>query len=111
MTLALLGDTLGLIGKIPGLGALKGIGSTIGAVGTTLLDTSNLFVPGTNPGANGAQPPSTQSSVNVNAPITVTVPQGTPPTLVGDYVSKGVSDGVENHLRSAQRATSSSVAY
>jgi hypothetical protein len=38
-------------------------------------------------------------NVRVNAPIRVSVPEGTPAGEVGDYVQKGVSDGLSQVLR------------
>lgn len=101
-----LGSLTGLLSKIPGLSALSGASDYFkSASGGLKLDTT---IPGSTPSAANAN---SNSSVAINAPITVNVPEGTPPGLVGDRVSQGVSQGVETHLRSAQRATGTAVAY
>lgn len=43
--------------------------------------------------------------INISAPMQITVPQGTPPELVGDAVTAGVRDGIERMLRDAQEVT------
>lgn len=101
------GGVIGLIGRIPGFGGLKQAGAAIQDYG------GYLSAPTTIPGTGGATTNNTSgnSNVTVNAPTTVTVPPGTPPALVGDKVSQGVSDGVARHLREASRATQTAVAY
>jgi hypothetical protein len=65
--------------------------------------------------AGWAQPPlygvSRFNDVRVNAPITVTVPEGTPAEAVGRAVQKGVSDGIARMLRQTATATEPRVEY
>ncbi len=51
------------------------------------------------------------SSVRVNAPINVSVPEGTPAGEVGDKVYKGVKDGLSQVLRPANKILATGVAY
>lgn len=51
------------------------------------------------------------SSVNVNSPITVNVPPGTEPSSVGGKVREGVADAMGRMLREAQRSLTPAVAY
>lgn len=46
---------------------------------------------------------------NVTAPITVNVPQGTPPEQVGPAVQRGVSEGLSSVLRETHRQTKTAV--
>lgn len=99
------GASMSLLGRISGLKGLVSAGGAVqNAGGNLALDA---VIPGSAPNQNTAN----NSNVNVNAPVTVTVPPNTPPGLVGDRVSEGVAQGVENHLRMAQRATQTAVAY
>ena len=52
-----------------------------------------------------------RQEVNVNAPVTVTVPEGTPPDQVGRAVQQGVSDGIARMLRDASAATEPAVGW
>lgn len=52
---------------------------------------------------------SATTTQNVNAPITVNVPQGTPATEVGPAVERGVQKSLESLLRQTQRQTKSAV--
>ncbi len=54
---------------------------------------------------------SPHSRINVNAPITVTVPEGTSPHQVGPAVKQGVSDGIARMIRETARATEPMVEY
>ena len=51
------------------------------------------------------------NDVRVNAPVTVTVPEGTPPEAVGRAVQQGVSDGIARMLRDTSLATEPQVEY
>lgn len=99
------GLLLSLAGHIPGFGGVGKAGAAIQDFGGKLA--MDAVIPGSTPSSNTAN----NANVQINAPTTVTVPPNTPPALVGDKVSEGVSQGVENHLRQAQRATQTSVAY
>lgn len=52
-----------------------------------------------------------QSSVNqsINAPINISVPEGTAPEAVGPQVRKGIEEGLGNLLRETSRQTSTAV--
>lgn len=52
-----------------------------------------------------------EQNFSVSAPITVTVPAGTPPERVAPAVERGVSTGIEGLLRGAQRSFKGGVAY
>lgn len=103
-----------LIGTIAGgggvLGGLKaGISefgaSTFGAITDQDQPFSlerTLGVQGIRPSGAGAT--GNQSvTQNVNSPITVTVPPGTPPQAVGPAVRQGITDGLSNLLRETGR--------
>ena len=45
------------------------------------------------------------NNVRVNAPVTVNVPEGTPPESVAGAVQKGVSDGLSRMLRDTSLET------
>ncbi len=51
------------------------------------------------------------NDVRINAPVTVTVPEGTPPEAVGRAVQQGVSDGIARMLRDTALATEPRVEY
>lgn len=44
-------------------------------------------------------------NVNINAPVTVTVPPGTDPTMVGSKVKEGMDHAISRTLREAHRST------
>jgi len=46
-----------------------------------------------------------RNSIRINAPVTVNVPEGTPPEAVSRAVQQGVADGVARMLREAGEAT------
>jgi hypothetical protein len=54
---------------------------------------------------------SRQNHVRVDAPVTVTVPEGTPAEAVGQAVQQGVSDGIARMLRDTSLATEPQVEY
>jgi hypothetical protein len=73
---------------------------TAGSKITGAMDTLDRFLgfsPATAP-ASGSRVSRSQD-VRVNAPVTVTVPEGTPPEAVGRAVQKGVADGLARMLR------------
>lgn len=99
------GGIMSIAGRLTGINMLKNAGSAVQDFGGKMA--LDAVVPGTTPNANTAN----NANININSPTTVTVPPNTPPALVGDKVSDGVAMGVENHLRQAQRATQTAVAY
>ena len=54
---------------------------------------------------------SRQNHVRIDAPVTVTVPEGTPAEAVGKAVQQGVSDGIARMLRDTSLATEPQVEY
>lgn len=54
---------------------------------------------------------SSDASYNVNAPITVQVPPGTPPSEVGTSVREGVRDHMDRMARELKRSSTPTVAY
>ena len=61
----------------------------------------------TSPSAAGAI--ATTNTININSPITV--PEGTPPELVGDKVKEGVQEMLDRELREALNAVQPAVAF
>jgi hypothetical protein len=51
------------------------------------------------------------NDVRVNAPVTVTVPEGTPTQSVGRAVQQGVSEGIARVLRETSTATEPQVEF
>lgn len=82
------------------LKAFKGIGAG--------LESAAKFVFG-DAGTPAAAPASTMNAqtnqIKVDAPITVTVPEGTPASLVGTSISEGINEAMGDMLRQASRAT------
>mgnify|MGYP000373723780 CR=1 FL=1 len=63
------------------------------------------------PGAGDFGPQPQGSQANIQNSITVTVPQGTDPHMVGDRVQDGVAKGLDNVLRPAHRALKPALEY
>lgn len=101
-----------LIGKLFG-GGMGGMADTIRQSFTGAADLLS-FSPSmpTSPAMAAAQAAGMSSqSVQVDSPITVTVPPGTPPGEVGLRVQSGVSDGLEAVLRSTNRSFKGAPVY
>lgn len=121
-----------LINLIKGVGGALGalsVGDFSGALGA-LKESGQKFIDpisslvtgqGANLGLSEAagfgrpsiqSPPSRSNNIvsqNVNAPVTVNVPEGTSPEAVGPFVQKGISEGMSSVLRQTQRQTRSAV--
>jgi len=63
------------------------------------------------PSAGDFGPQPLGSQANIQNSITVTVPQGTDPHMVGDRVQDGVAKGLDNVLRPAHRALKPALEY
>ncbi len=75
------------------------LGEAVGFGERSTLPTTSAVAAGSN----------SNVSQSVNAPITVNVPQGTPPEQVGPAVQRGVSEGLGSLLRETQRQTKTAV--
>lgn len=53
----------------------------------------------------------TSNNIDVNAPITINVPEGTDPKMVGDKARMGVKDHMDEVMRHTQRTLRPTVAY
>lgn len=51
------------------------------------------------------------SNSSINAPVTITVPEGTSPELVGSKVKEGIAEAMNRNLRETRRATQPRVAF
>lgn len=87
-------------------------GNLLASMGLQNFDPKNTAAPGTAPTpavAVGAGGGGSNVNVQVNSPITV--PPGTPPSLVGESVRQGVNDAMSESLRKANLATKPQKAY
>lgn len=108
-----IGDAL----KNAGNRFLNTIGLTDGSLGSALgMDSENTI--GNVASSLGMASPASvsntsnaQNNVNINSPVNVSVPEGTPPGEVGDRVYQGVRDGLAQVLRPANQSLKSGVAY
>lgn len=106
--LATAGNVIGGIGNAFGFGGANGASpispqdrlSGLGASPEAVQNTVAPAVPGT---AN--------NTYEVNAPITITVPEGTPPGQVGKSVQDGVKEHLAQVMRETQRSTRGAIAY
>lgn len=79
-------------------------------VGGAFTSVGEIFTGGPS-AAPATSPASNTGSVNINSPINVTVPEGTPFELVTSGVQAGINDAFGNMLRQAQRETSPLVEF
>lgn len=107
MFLSFLKDTLSLVGKI----LPDKYGGSLFKAGAEKIGAAQDFINLNPQNAPASLSGGGQSNVTISAPTQITVPEGTPPQQVGDRVSEGVADGVQAHLRQAQRHTQGSFAY
>lgn len=87
--------------ELPFVKFLGGIGS---GIGNFAADITSKFggSPSSSPASSGGNI-TTSTNVNVNSPISVTVPDGTPPELVGSSLQGGISDALGNLFRDTLR--------
>ena len=62
----------------------------------------NAPTPATAPAGGGMQ---SNQVVNLNAPISVSVPPGTPSALIGESITEGIERALGDKIRQASRAT------
>lgn len=93
-------------------------GKLLGTGGGGFVDLGNMLKKGQDffsfsPTSAAVAGPTTNTggNVSVQAPITVTVPDGTPASQVGDKVFEGVRAGIGDVLRPAGRALRPGVSY
>jgi len=102
---------MGWLQKAMEFGAkLSGIGGG-GFLGGLVTKGMNLLGGGPETSPVGAQTTNNQSSTKINAPITVTVPPGTPAGEATRVVSDGVSDGLSRAARAMRNMTVGGAAY
>ena len=87
--------------NLPFFKFLANAGSGLGNFAAGITGSFNAS-PGSSPASSA---PSTTSTVQVNSPISVSVPDGTPPELIGSSIHSGIADAFGGILRSTQRAT------
>jgi hypothetical protein len=90
----------GILGKISGF-LPKSVTSALGIGGQASGPPGSIASAAAAGGGN----------YEMNAPITVNVPEGTDPTAVGKQAREGVRDHLNRVLRETQRSTTSAVAY
>lgn len=74
---------------------------------STLLKSAFVAPPVTR--ASTQAPPTQKNSSVINAPITVTVPEGTPIDLIGNAIRQGLTEGLAESLRKTSRSFATSV--
>lgn len=92
--------------------AFAPVGDLISGGGTSLSSALGFgsSQPTVNPSAAAvAGASNTTTTQSINAPINISVPEGTTPDQVGPAVQKGISDGLSNLLRQTQRQTTTPV--
>lgn len=118
-------NTLQGIGSfVKNLNPVKGLFGAISNKASDILPIFQPFVNATSPEISSTQglgiagsPPSSQNqnnltnNVDVNAPITVQVPEGTPINEVGSRVETGVQNAIQNLLRTTLRANEPQIAF
>jgi len=96
-------EFLNLLGKIPGYGFYKKISSGLGSLGIGESGNAHsLRGIGLSPTAM-ASVNNSKKAVQINSPVTVNVPPGTPPEAVPKAVQLGVRDALSQMLRDTGR--------
>ena len=107
-----------------GLNPVKGFLGAIGDKASDLLPTFQPFASANSPELASTQglgltgsPPSSQvqnnavNNVDVRAPITVQVPEGTPVSEIGPRIENGVNTAIRDLLRTTFRANQTQTAF
>ena len=81
------------------LEAFEGLGKGLEAAAKFVF--GDAATPATAPAGGGMQ----SNQISISAPVTVTVPQGTPAALVGESITEGVERVFGGMIRQASRAT------
>lgn len=112
MALGLVGSVAGVLGKLTGAKFFEGIaGGALGAQ-NFLQVNPNATAPSLAPGSSqAALSGMARGTTQVQAPITVNVPPGTPPDQVGPAVRQGTDDAFQQIMRETYRQSSPAVEF